>query len=335
MSRMRPIGILWCPAVALCVSAPVVAAAPADSIAAERQLPPGYRLSVPEAREYRLPGVTVRLHARAFAQGEAVYMELLADTAAAPVASYDGRPVRLSRCAWGLRGFFAIPADSAPGAKVLVVEHLLPDTAAQWRCTLTVAATAFAVSHATMDVGRYSDVDHARDPAAQRFIAACAAKKTKAFARRGVDLITRQLAHPCNEHHVTSPFWSSREYERFEIRDGRRVNLPPSRKVHRGIDLRGARGDPVYAMADGDVALADSLYYEGNFVIIDHGNRVMSYYMHQDSLLVSSGERVRAGQRIGSVGATGVATAAHLHVSVLIDGVQVDPLSILPLPVRE
>jgi murein DD-endopeptidase MepM/ murein hydrolase activator NlpD len=57
--------------------------------------------------------------------------------------------------------------------------------------------------------------------------------------------------------------------------------------------------------------------------------------MHQDSLLVRAGQRVQAGEQIATVGATGVATGPHLHVSLMVDRVQVDPFSLLPLPVRD
>jgi murein DD-endopeptidase MepM/ murein hydrolase activator NlpD len=123
-------------------------------------------------------------------------------------------------------------------------------------------------------------------------------------------------------------------YENYEMKNGKRIILPSSNKIHRGLDLRGPRGEPILALADGEVILAEKMYYEGNFTVIDHGNRVMSYYMHQDSIRVKVGQIVHAGDTIGTVGNTGQSTAAHLHLSLVIDGTQVDPLSILPLPIR-
>jgi murein DD-endopeptidase len=315
-------------------------AARADGAAPSRQIPPDYQLPPPENIEYRLAHATLRLFARAFAQGELVYLELLPDApsvfpASDPVCRFGDYRIHLTRRPWGYRGFFPVPADSKPGQASLTVAYPLPDTMLTQRFALPVRATPFAVSYEPLEVGRFSDVHHARDPAVRRFIAECSAKKKRAFAHSGPDLITGRLAHPRDLHQVTSSFWSSRVYERFEMKDGRRVALAPERKIHRGVDLRGARGDPVFAIADGEVVLADSTYYEGNFTVIDHGNRVMSYYMHQDALLVKQGQRVHAGDRIGTVGSTGVSTAPHLHVSLMIDRVQVDPLSLLPLPVRD
>jgi murein DD-endopeptidase MepM/ murein hydrolase activator NlpD len=110
---------------------------------------------------------------------------------------------------------------------------------------------------------------------------------------------------------------------------GRRVYLKPSVNAHSGVDLRGGKGDPVFAMASGRVVIAEGMYYEGNFIAIDHGSGIFSLYMHLDGLAVEEGRTVRAGELIGHVGSTGLSTAAHLHVSVTIDGVYVDPISLM------
>lgn len=314
--------------------------ATATDAALGRTLPDGYELPEPHARRFRLAGASLTLHARAFAQGEVVYLEIQPDSSAtrpvrSPVCRFGTYIVRLSRRPWGYRGFFPIHADTTAGPKPFTVDYPLPDTLVRHRFVCTVDSTPFVVSRSSLKVGRFSDVNHARDPTVQQFIARCSRMKQVAFASRGPDLLSSNLAHPRDQHHITSPFWSSRVYERYRMEDGKRVSLPPRRKVHRGLDLRGAEGDPVYAMADGTVVLADSTYYEGWFTVIDHGNRIISYFMHQHSVMVSKGQVVRAGQQVGAVGATGVSTAPHLHVSLKIDGIQVDPLSLLPLPVRD
>lgn len=319
---------------------PVLGEAPAGGHMPLRLLPDGYHLEKARTREHRLTNATLRLHARTFAQGEIIYLELIPDSAAlfpvrAPVCRYGYYVVRVSRREWGYRGFVPIDPDTKPGRVQLTVEYPLSDTVLEHILEESVTATPFRVSRQALKVGKFANVNHARDPAVQRFIAECSAKKKKAFAHFGRDLVTARLAHPRDQHVITSPYWSSRVYERYRIENGQRIPLAPERKVHRGLDLRGARGDPIFAVADGLVVLADSTYYEGNFTVIDHGNRMMSYYMHQDSLLVTAGQTVQAGQQIGTVGATGVSTGPHLHVSLMIDRIQVDPLSLLPLPVRD
>lgn len=93
---------------------------------------------------------------------------------------------------------------------------------------------------------------------------------------------------------------------------------------HRGIDLAAARGTPVYAVAAGVVS-ADSDRRYGNFVSISHAGGQRSLYAHLDQMLVRSGETVAAGQLIGNVGATGMATGPHLHFEVLQGELRSDP----------
>ena len=121
---------------------------------------------------------------------------------------------------------------------------------------------------------------------------------------------------------------------RYRYRGRKRVYYRPKIKYHKGLDLRGKAGTPIYALASGKVVLADKLYYEGYFTVVDHGNNIFSGYMHQSKLLVNKGDNIYAGKKIGLVGQTGACTGPHLHVFVKIQGVYVDPLSILSLPIR-
>lgn len=111
---------------------------------------------------------------------------------------------------------------------------------------------------------------------------------------------------------------------------GRRMFNGEMRSYHRGVDLRGAQGTPIKAVADGRVVIAQNMYFAGNTVYIDHGQGVISSYAHMSRLDVKPGEMVKAGQQIGLVGATGRVTGPHLHLGVNILGVAVDPLSLVP-----
>jgi murein DD-endopeptidase MepM/ murein hydrolase activator NlpD len=283
---------------------------------------------------------SIRLYTQSFAQGNAVYVEIIpASATVAPAREvtllYNNNPVHLTVRPWGYRGLFPIAPDETPGEKPLAL--ILSKNSReplQYNLSFTVAKSTYAVSHTKLNVGKYSDINHAQDSQVVKFIAECSRKKKEAFARNGPDRLSSALAHPRSVHNITSPFWSTRVYENFEIRNGKRIEHPSSSKFHRGIDLRGPRGEPVLALADGEVILAQPMYYEGSFTIIDHGNRIMSYYMHQDSIFVGVGQMVNAGDTIGTVGNTGVSTGAHLHISLVIDGIHVDPLSILSLPIR-
>ncbi|MCG8550424.1 MAG: M23 family metallopeptidase [Desulfobacterales bacterium] len=95
---------------------------------------------------------------------------------------------------------------------------------------------------------------------------------------------------------------------------------------HRGVDFRAPLGAPVEAVADGRVILAESHYYAGNSIYIDHGNGVISLYFHLSDFDVSLGDRVKRGQTIGRSGCTGRATGPHLHLSISVQGQLVDPV---------
>lgn len=92
----------------------------------------------------------------------------------------------------------------------------------------------------------------------------------------------------------------------------RRVLNGEPRRPHFGIDVAAAVGTPVKAAAGGVVTLAAELYLSGNTVIIDHGHGVNSSYLHLDRIDVGTGDDVSQGQVIGTVGASGRVTGAHL-----------------------
>jgi len=85
------------------------------------------------------------------------------------------------------------------------------------------------------------------------------------------------------------------------------------RQPHYGVDVAAPVGTPVVAPAAGTVSFADAdLYYSGGTLMIDHGHGLASAFLHMHSVDVAAGERVQRGQRIGTVGATGRVTGAHL-----------------------
>ncbi len=101
--------------------------------------------------------------------------------------------------------------------------------------------------------------------------------------------------------------------------------------THEGLDFAVPTGTPVSALNSGTVTLAQSLYFEGGFVVIDHGQGLMTLYLHLSKLDVKEGDEVKTGQVIGLSGGTGRATGPHLHVAVRWQGVYLNPAALLSL----
>lgn len=118
-----------------------------------------------------------------------------------------------------------------------------------------------------------------------------------------------QFTNPCPSGTVSSTFG----YRDFDS------------SFHKGLDLAASEGSPTYAADAGTVIIAGWSDSAGNWVVIDHGNGIVTKYMHHSALAVSAGQTVVKGQQIGYVGNTGDSFGAHLHFQVEVDGTAVDP----------
>ena len=297
--------------------------------------------NTPETHGIYFNGSTyrVKLFSRNFAQGEPVYIEIVSDTEISPenfqaVGIFSNGSIPLSKTEWGYRGFFAISPTAKTGSIDIKILAGPKGSVSEARATVNIAKTDFPRFTSSMDLGSFSNASTLTKETLV-FIKECQAKKKAAFATYTNKLhFSNKIAHPRDMHKITSPFYATRVVTNYKMSHGKKVALAPSVHVHRGLDLRGITGEPVYAMADGKVLLSEKMHYEGNLTLIDHGNGILSTYMHQDSIVVEKGDFVKAGQKIGTVGATGAVTGSHLHVAVYIRGVPVDPLGLFSLPIR-
>ncbi len=132
------------------------------------------------------------------------------------------------------------------------------------------------------------------------------------------------LAVPVDSKRRTSGFADRRLYS---YTDG-----GSSRSLHNGIDLAAPVGTPVFASGAGRVVLARERIISGNSVVIEHLPGVFSLYYHLEDIEVQEGQRLQRGQRIGTVGMTGLATGPHLHWELRVGGVAIDPDVFLELP---
>jgi len=109
----------------------------------------------------------------------------------------------------------------------------------------------------------------------------------------------------------------------------RRIYNGEPRSPHPGLDLRAPTGTPVLASGDGEVVLAQDLYYSGNTVILDHGGGLFTIYAHLSKIEVKEGRESRAGETLGLSGATGRVTGPHLHWGAKIGNRPFDPTALL------
>jgi murein DD-endopeptidase MepM/ murein hydrolase activator NlpD len=194
-----------------------------------------------------------------------------------------------------------------PGLYYLRVVALFPDT--RFRLVLTVSPLEPTCTGRTLD----EVMDQLGFDAAEREMA-------KEMVRAFVEASLKEF-RPRELHYV----WPVAAYR---ISSGYGPRIHPVRKLygfHTGIDIPAPEGTPVRAVAAGEVIFADVALDYGNLVRIDHGG-FQTLYAHLADMWVQAGERVEAGQVIGTVGSTGVSLGPHLHFEWRVDGGPVSPL---------
>jgi murein DD-endopeptidase MepM/ murein hydrolase activator NlpD len=240
-------------------------------------------------------------------QGGTVAMELQANRAVTLAGSLADRPlnfVELDGSYWALAGF---PSWSALGPQNLILEgRSALGEVVQVTDTLTVTYTQFPAEIVDIPSDREFLLDAAIIWAERERLAAI-------YAQFSPDRLWDDVfGYPLQDMDVTSVYGAIRQYD----------TGPGS---HAGIDLDGELGDPVFAVADGLVALAEPLQVRGTAVVLNHGLGVYSNYFHMSEHSVQEGESVSRGQVVGYVGSTGLSTGTHLHWELRLAGIAVDP----------
>jgi len=116
---------------------------------------------------------------------------------------------------------------------------------------------------------------------------------------------------------ITSPFGLKRFYN------------GEARRPHTGLDYAGDTSTPIKAPADGKVILAGEFFFNGNTIFLDHGQGLISVYIHMNKRLAQQGQRIKQGDVIGTIGQTGRATGPHLHWGIYLNQTVVDPSLLL------
>ncbi len=164
--------------------------------------------------------------------------------------------------------------------------------------------------------------------------------------RHMVELSPEDLARVNRENRAMARLWTREGPRGFGLPLGTPLRpLPPGgrfghrrvingspRSPHGGADYSAAAGTPVLAAADGEVAMVADQFFGGNAVFLDHGDGLVTMYMHLSRVDVAEGDEVRGGERVGAAGSTGRATGPHLHFGVRWRGARVDPALLLGGP---
>jgi murein DD-endopeptidase MepM/ murein hydrolase activator NlpD len=164
--------------------------------------------------------------------------------------------------------------------------------------------------------------------------------------RKMVELSPADLARVQRENREIARLWSREGRPRFSLPlqppldplpdgshfgDRRIINGSPH-SPHGGADYPAPEGTPVLAAADGVVALVGDHFFGGHSVFLDHGDGLITMYLHLSRVFVEEGHAVSRGERVGMVGASGRATGPHLHFGVRWHGARVDPSLLLSSP---
>jgi murein DD-endopeptidase MepM/ murein hydrolase activator NlpD len=223
---------------------------------------------------------------------------------AAPRASIDGKPVLVTKAQSSWYAVVGHPLSAKPGKRTLVVER---GSQREQRgievAPMTYAEQRLSVAPKHVDLAHDDLARHEREREHQNRVTATFSPDAPPALR---------LAAP-----VPGPRSSS-----FGLR---RVFNGQARQPHSGMDIAAPTGTPVVAPTDGVVIDTGDYFFNGRTVWIDHGQGLLSMMCHLDSIDVKVGDRVRTGQRVATVGATGRVTGAHLHWSLMLNRAMVDP----------
>jgi murein DD-endopeptidase MepM/ murein hydrolase activator NlpD len=206
------------------------------------------------------------------------------------------------------RALVGIDLDTKPGAYRVELDR---SAAAPLVHTLRVTAKQFRVRRLRVPGGFVDPPQEALDQ-----IARDATTLTDAYARVSPRRWAGAFVLPVDG--TPSSNFGTRSY----------FNGQP-RSPHAGVDFAGAIGTPIRAANHGHVVVASPMYFTGNTIVIDYGDRLVSVFAHLSEMHASVGDIVEPETIIGLVGATGRVTGPHLHWSVRLNGARVDPLSLV------
>ena len=241
--------------------------------------------------------------------GGVVTLPLDAPANARPVVTLNGTRTMVVQNLGRWFAVIGIPLDTVPGKLEAVVGY----GGSTERMRFDVAAKSYAVQKLTVPPGQVelskSDLERA--------------ERERLHIRKSLTTYTDQLPAMLE---LLPPVRGPRSSS-YGLR---RVFNGQPRSPHTGMDIAAPSGTPIVAAAAGTVADVGDYFFNGQTVILDHGSGLITMYCHLSRVDVKPGQDVAAGEVIGTVGATGRVTGAHLHFGVTLNGTMVDPALLLP-----
>jgi hypothetical protein len=229
----------------------------------------------------------------------------------APHVLFDGQRVLVARSGDAWHAVVGLPLSLKPGAYELSVQE---GRRSARTIRFDVRTRRYETQHLTLANRRHVDPG----PADLLRIAREQELLFRAFSTwndRALDLVTFDLP---SEGRFSSGFG----LRRF-------LNNEP-RQPHTGVDIAAPEGTPIAAPAAGSVIEIGDYFFNGLTLVLDHGQGLVTMYNHLSRIDVTKGARVARGERIGAIGSTGRVTGPHLHWSVSLNNVRVDPALFLP-----
>lgn len=224
---------------------------------------------------------------------------------AKPSVHLAGKPALVVQRVDRWHAVVGIPLDTEPGSISLLVNGVELDIAVGEHGYAEQRLTVKNQSYVTPDQAQLDRIDRERkiiDGALNNF--------------RDVPVREISLAAP-----VDGPRSSSFGLRRF-------FNDQP-RSPHKGMDIAADSGTPIKAPLEGVVTATGNYFFNGNTVIVDHGQGYVTLYCHMSEIAVEEGQPVATGEVLGAVGATGRVTGPHLHFGTYLNGTAVDPSIVL------
>jgi murein DD-endopeptidase MepM/ murein hydrolase activator NlpD len=246
-------------------------------------------------------GATALATEQSLRPGGIAVIEIGSTEASAPEASMDGKPLLVMQRGEKWVAVAGIPLDTEPGEMLISINGE--------EAVINVAEHAYREQRITVE--NKSFVDQNKEQLDRIW-----------SERKIIDaVLTSFTESPVGGLSLAAPVPGTQSasfgYRRF-------FNDQP-RSPHKGMDISAGNGEPIAASRSGVIAATGNYFFNGNTVLIDHGQGFVTLYCHMSKISIEEGQQVETGDVIGAVGSTGRVTGPHLHFGTYLNGTAVDP----------